>query len=385
MRICLLTGSFLPGIGGLEWFIHHLANSLSCMNNKVYVLAPHRDRRVTDLKNIEINYKLIHYPFFPKGGKYMHEPFILHLIIRRYQLKFDVLHAHFAYSAGYNAVRIKKYLRIPVVITAHAADVQKLPEMNYGCRLDSEIEQKVNFALKNTDAIISISRSVKEDVIDAGGEEEKIFDIPLGINIKQFNTKRPDLRKILGLSDRHRVILTVGRNHPKKCFSDLIRAVSLVKPKIPNLKCIIVGRDTETLMPLIRHLNVKDSIILTGEIRDQDLLPFYYQTSEIFVSSSLIEGLPLVMLEAVSAGLPIVATNVPGNKDIVQDNRNGFLIPPQNQNMLADRIITLLKDESLRKKMGSKSLEIAQNYDIRLVAKKHLQVYKKVIGNSIFT
>ena len=105
-----------------------------------------------------------------------------------------------------------------------------------------------------------------------------------------------------------------------------------------------------------------------------------YLTSDIFVSAALVEGLSLVSIEASASGLPLVMTDIPGNKDIVLDGTNGYLVPPKNTSALAEKIIALLKDDKLREKMGRSAREISKSYDWSIVAEQYINLYKKIIN-----
>ena len=168
----------------------------------------------------------------------------------------------------------------------------------------------------------------------------------------------------------------------------------LILAEEPRARLIIVGRNTDTLHPLIRKLDLDDKVKLTGPIsfpaivpeqrraqsasHKPDWLAAIYRSSEVYVSAGMnegAEGLSLAVLEAMAAELPIVATDISGNRDIIQDGQNGLLIPPANSAQLAEGVLRLLSNDELRMRMGAKAKGVAKQYEWREIARQYLAVY----------
>jgi len=390
MRICHLASSFLPAIGGMEIAVHNIATSLVNLGHEAWVLTSKSE----DNTRLDTNYNIKRYSI-PEGrikAKAYLLCSIFRLIEEKIKAKFDVLHAHCTYPPGYCGAVLKNIINIPLIITPQGKDIQRIPEINYGIRLNPKFDRRVRYALYKADAITSISSSIREDIIDAGGKENKIYNIPNGVNLERFAKPQSNIRELFNLPSDSKIILAVGRNHPKKGYQTLIEAMGLIQKKSPNAKCVIIGRDTDTLLPLIDSLNIRQHVVLAGQIPkrspdntkiDLSQLPHKdlvscYMTSDIFVSPSIIEGFSLVVVEAMAAGLPVVATDVPGNKDAIRDGVNGFLVPPRDPVALAERIKHLLDNESLRKKMSKKSFEFSMYHDWKIITKKYLEVYERI-------
>jgi len=391
MKICFFTHDFLPKLGGMELVVHYLAETLVQLGHTVEVVTPwHRNRTF----EAQVNYETYSY-IVPRGSGRLKlsSLFGIWALIRRNLARhFDVLHAHCTYPAGYWAAKCKDVLKIPLVITPHGEDIQKMPEIDYGVRLNPKIEVKVKYALQRADAITSISQSIRKDILESGGEKDRIYDVPNGVNISTFCNPRDNIRKIMNLPSDSRVVLAVGRNHIKKGYTDLIKAMELVSKKCSNTKCIIIGRDTGSLMPLIQKLKVQDTVMLADQIpKENDGKELYlskiphpnlvscYASSDVFVSSSLIEGFALVVVEAMAAGLPVVATDIAGNRDVVVDGINGFLVSPQKPDKLAEKILYLLKNNEKRVNMAKQSTELAKRYDWKVVVEEYIEVYKRIL------
>ncbi|MFX0137732.1 MAG: glycosyltransferase family 4 protein, partial [Candidatus Hodarchaeota archaeon] len=376
MKICILTSTFFPSTGGIEFYIHYLASFLTQRNQDIHVLAPKIYKG--EINKFNFGYQIHRYFLPPRATRYFLKLSMMSkLIILHKKFKFDIFHAQMAYPSGYYATELRTLLRVPVVITCHAGDVQVLPELNYGIRLNPKIDKKVYYTLGKADWIISVSESVKKYIFDCNKQIKNVDVISPGVDTKSFQTEVDLSKKIEFNPKNYYVILSVGRNHPKKAYSDLIRALYLVKKEVPNIKCILVGNFFESLIPLISELNLKNEVLIAGNIPEKSnrylKLPCkelisLYQISDVFVLPSLIEGFPQVLLEAMASGLPIVATDVPGNKDAIIDGKNGFLVPVKDIQKLAESIILLIKNRELYKTISNFSLEFSKRYDYSEIA-----------------
>ncbi len=200
--------------------------------------------------------------------------------------------------------------------------------------------------------IYSCSEAVTEFLVkDVGIKRETIVTIPNGIDLESLFVKvdrKKKLRK-LGLISGSKVFGTVGRLYePTKGISVLLEASKIVQSKV-DAELLIVGsgKDEDSLKKKALDLGVK--ALFLGERSDIiELL----QVMDVFVLPSLSEGFPVVILEAMAAGLPVVATNVGGNKEVVLDNKTGYIVKSGNPVKLAEKIKDLLENDQMRKKFG---------------------------------
>jgi glycosyltransferase involved in cell wall biosynthesis len=223
--------------------------------------------------------------------------------------------------------------------------------------------------------------------------------IPNGIDCERFQRPNlPDVHKWLGLPNDAAIILSVGNYHPRKGHEVMLRAMLAIIEKVPKAHLVIVGRETDQLMPLVGSLGIADHVRLTGGIpfplaslsheadgskQSDDRLAALYKNSEVYVSASIgegAEGLSLALLDAMAAGLPVVATHISGNKDIVKDKESGFLVLPSDSKSLAEAIISVLNDGRLKSSMQAESFRLVQSYHWSEIAKKYLETYKEAIA-----
>ncbi|MDZ7755200.1 glycosyltransferase [Rhodohalobacter sp.] len=174
------------------------------------------------------------------------------------------------------------------------------------------------------------------------------------------------------IRDREKIILSVGRLVDTKHFDLLIRIFERVQKQ--NWRLIIVGGDSQKqnemkrLRGLIKEKNLENSVELTGMVSNVDQ---YYRKSSIFAFTSSSEGFPNVVGEAMSAGLPIISFDcVAGPSDLIEDGKNGYLIPLFEENEYSKKLLTLMNDENLRKVMGEYSKQQIQDYSIPNIGDK---------------
>ncbi len=171
------------------------------------------------------------------------------------------------------------------------------------------------------------------------------------------------------------VYMNVGRQDANKNQALILRALPRVLEEVPGarLELLGAGPKQEQLKALARELGISQRVIFHGQVTGTEN---WLKNADIYISSSHSEGLPLSLLEAEAAFLPIIATRVGGVPDIVREN--GFLIEDDDADALAEKMITLGRDKALRETMGQASRAIAQEYDADKCAREYLEIYRKL-------
>lgn len=214
-------------------------------------------------------------------------------------------------------------------------------------------------------AIYSCSNAVTRFLTqDIGIKKERIVTIPNGIDVDSFSVKINRNRKLheLGLNSNLKIVGTVCRLHePKKGIKTLLEATKKLQREIDfQLLIIGTGKDESKLRQMAQAAEINVSFL--GERKDvKEIL----QVMDIFVLASLYEGFPVVVLEAMAVGLPIVASRVGGLKEAISDGKTGFLVEPGNSSILADRIRELLLKDATRKKFGEAAfIRVKENFPL---------------------
>jgi len=203
--------------------------------------------------------------------------------------------------------------------------------------------------------------------------------IPNGIDLELFS---PDVSPISEFRDGKLNILFVGRLEKQKGVSYLIKAYRRVKQEIPNSRLIIVGPGTRLRGKYEQEVlrsGLKDVIFVGG--KPQSELPQYYKTADVFCAPATgLESFGIVLLEAMAVGKPIVATNIDGYNSVLTHGVEGLLVPPKNEEMLAQALVSLLTNESLRQEMAARARLKAKEYGWEHIAQKILDYYTRILS-----
>ncbi len=229
--------------------------------------------------------------------------------------------------------------------------------------------------------IIAVSQIVKRRFVWL--KKDIVETIYNGIDIRKFSPgmAQGDLRKKFNIDSEDIVIGTIGRLSPEKGLEYLISAVRDVVNVYPQTKVLIVGDGDEnyrlSLQARANDLELSSHIILAGFYED---VPQILRCLDIFTLPSLFEGFNRSLLEAMACGLPVVVTAVGGNVEIVQDGKNGLLVPPSNPAALALAITELLKDKEKARKMGLEGkLLVEENFSIDINVRKIEKLYIQIL------
>jgi glycosyltransferase involved in cell wall biosynthesis len=218
-------------------------------------------------------------------------------------------------------------------------------------------------------------RTLKEN-----GLNTRAFVLSNGIELSKFNSNlnHEQFDRHFGLKDENKKILYVGRLMEEKGLDVLIKAYAIVNAKVPNTNLIIVGKGhmRTSLEALANRLGLKN-VVFTGFVSDS-MLRQAYASSDLFVLPSYAEIQPLVLLEALAMGLPAIGTNVGGIPEMIIEGQNGYILKPGDHEGLAERIITILNDDRLRKEFSRNSLQIARDNDIEKSADKLERLYHRL-------
>jgi glycosyltransferase involved in cell wall biosynthesis len=175
-------------------------------------------------------------------------------------------------------------------------------------------------------------------------------------------------------------ILCVTRITPRKGIRYLIEAFSRLSKKYPNLNLQIVGEGNEknNLEKLVRKLGIEKQINFIG-LLPHEKLPAYYQSACVYVLPSQNEGMSNSMLEALSSGLPLLATDTGGTQELIENGVNGFVLKMKSAQDIAEKLEILIKNEELRKSMGVASRIKAEGMSWEKIAEKYIDTIKKII------
>ncbi len=290
------------------------------------------------------------------------------------KIKPNIVHAHYATSYGSIGALLGFH---PFIITAWGSDIlltpQKFPPSKWAIR----------YNLKKADLITCDAEHMREAMVILGADSRKIKIINFGVDTQKFSPggKSEWLQKKLGIFNSP-TIISLRVLEPVYDVRTLIKAAPLIIKEISQVKFIIAGdgSEKEKLKNLAKSLEISESIRFVGWISSEEL-PLYLRAADVYVSTSLSDaGLSSSTAEAMARGLPVVITDFGDNKEWVKDKENGFLVPLKNPEILAEKIIYLLKNKEIGKKFGERNRKIIEerNNYYKEMAKME-EIYKKLM------
>ena len=358
--------------------VHNLATALSKNGHKVIVFVPYTKKRK---KNRFDNYKLVQFGFRGFGKlKLIFPSMLLMLIYIVWRYKIDVINVHGVFAAGtWGYVYSQLFRKTPIIGTPHGDDIQVFPKLNYGLRLDPKKDRIIQRNVKSFDYLTAISNSIRKNLEGILKDDKRIIDIPNGVwrkNLSEKN-KRFQIRKNLNIPIESTVLISIGRNHPKKGFGYGIEAFAKLFKKNKNLYYLIVGRDMDSIRKIADKYGVSERLLTPGELKVCEVVEVL-QASDIYISPSLIESFGITTIEAMAAGLPCVVTDIEGSRDIVNPEY-GIIIPPGNAEALSEAVQYLIDNKNVMKRMGERSFCQSLKYDWGIIAKEYEDVYQRAI------
>jgi len=284
----------------------------------------------------------------------------------------DVIHAHnLFFTSTLVAAFLRRLVKRPLVTTLHLGSLRQLG--GPARLLASTYERTLGRAVvRSSDRIIAVSDAVARHAVTLGARPETVRAIANGVDVHQF-------RPAAGRENGAARIACVGRLIFNKGPQYLVEAAPAVLRTRPDAEFVFVGDGPlrPDLEERARQLGLSHRVTFLGTRPDVAAI---LRTCDMLVRPSLLEGMPLTVLEAMACGLPVVATPVSGTAELVRDGENGLLVRPADPTSLARAILRLLDDEPLRKAQGVRARRLVERgYSWDAVAAQTLAVYRELL------
>ncbi|MFC1826882.1 glycosyltransferase [Thermodesulfobacteriota bacterium] len=320
------------------------------------------------LKKNSLFYLLI--PFFLLGE-------LRALIKLTRKIKPDVIHAHWILPQGFIAALAQKITGVPYIVTTHGGDIYGLQG-----RFATALKR---YALHNAAHVTVVSKDIQQTIEEKFGEDILTDVISMGVDSQLFH---PD-RKNSALREKYKIsgpfLLFVGRLTEKKGARYLIEAMPAVLKHFPKSKLLIIGtgEQDQELISLSESLGVKSRLFFAGAIPNNKL-PVYFATADIFIGPSVTaqdgdtEGFGLTFVEAAMSGCIVVASDVGGISDIIEDGETGYLVREKDPAAIADTLCIILKQiDALSDIRPATRQKMISQFDWQVIAEK----YRKVLSD----
>jgi len=243
----------------------------------------------------------------------------------RKHFRFNIIDSHFGYPDGYAAVKLARWLKVPVTITLRGTEVRH--------SRDEVLRHYLREALAGADRIFTVSDSLRRIALAQGVDPGKVVVVANGVDYEKFYpVDRKTVREKLGVTEDAKLMITVGGLVERKGFHRVIEVMPELRKQFPNLHYLIVGGPsaegdwTERLKQQVVDLQLQQCVHFLGTM-PPEILKEPLSAADLFVLSTRNEGWANVLLEAMACGLPVIATDVGGNSEVVPDERLGFIVP----------------------------------------------------------
>lgn len=410
MKILVLTTTF-P-----RWkddttpaFVYELSKRLQENGREIVVLAPHHE----GAKKFEImdGMKVYRFPYFwptkyqrlvYEGGilpnlkrsnltkvqipfLFLSELFYAIKIIRKE--KIDIIHSHWIIPSGLIGGICKKILGVKHLLTLHAAGFFALESLPAKKTI-------ATFNVKNCDGITVVSSYIYERLLKLvqskilNSLKNKMEIVPMGVDTSTFRTNadKNELKIKHDIKSRN-VLLFIGRLAEKKGLDYLIKAMPEIVSKNPNTSLMICGdgplrKESEEH---VKKMNLEKFVRFAGYVNSKEKMD-YLSLSDTLIVPSIVtqsgdtEGLPVVILEGLAAGKPVVASDVSGIKDAIKDGQNGFLVKQKNSDQIAEKVLELIDKQELATRFSNSAIKTAKEYDWKIVSRKFGRIIKSMGG-----
>lgn len=301
--------------------------------------------------------------------------FFARLVGLHHRQKIDILYS--VDSIGFiAAVAFGRFWRVPTVFNFQASIFSPGRELDYSVWEVALFKFTNRLAACAADRVICVSQEMVRCALYAGAREDKVTLISNLVDLEPFQS----IRRARGTVPDEPICLYVGALRPVKGLQFLIRALSAVLRWVPRTRLVLVGDgpDREKLVGLAQDLGVLHCLDFVGRLAWIDVLP-YYKQADIFVLPSLSDPKPLVVLEALAAGLPVVGSRVDGIPEMVKDGYNGLLVPTKNALALSEALVRLLNDRGLYERCSRNALQTVQKFSWEKNIRKFITLYEGLL------
>jgi len=396
MRLCLVATSYSRfDDDGNARFVRSIAEAQAVLGHEVHVLAPYSPQVKPYASPVQVHWFKYVWPSQRgvmghaaalendrrlRGAALWQAPLFAASLSLHFQrlfsrYKFDLVHAHWVVPNGVLAWPLARLNRLPFFISLHGSDVYLATRQKW-------FGKAAGGALYSARGVTACSQPLAEAAIELGAQRDRVHLLPWGADPDRFDPEadRVELRHRLNLKSDALIILAAGRLVGKKGFRQLVQAMPLVCERLPQIQLIILGEGPERgwLEGYIAEASLSDCVQLRGAVA-WSAMPDYLVSCDVFCMPSVrdvygnLDGLPTVILEAMAAGRPVIATRVAGVPLVVRDPETGVLVDNATPDELSAALVRVLGSPIEREAMGRAArrqvetelnwLEVARNFD----------------------
>lgn len=385
MRIAMLTNNYKPYIGGVPISIEHLADALRQLGHTIYIFAP-------SYPNQEEELFVVRYPSFPIKIAQAPIPNVMTSIFRKMiqTLEIDLIHVHHPALVGNVAYMLRRQFGIPVVFTYHTRYEEYLYYLKALKVLENStgmIDKYLRYFCNHCDMIFAPTPEIRDHLLYQKEITVPIKVLPTGLSYDHFDTHphaAASIRAQYG-SDVDYLFCTVARLAKEKNLDFILYALQRVKEHLTacnkTFRFLIIGDglERENLETQCQHLGLDKDVLFLGTIENRRIR-HYLGACDLFLFSSTSETQGIVVLEAMSAGIPVVAVEATGVRDLVWTGKNGILTQ-ENPAQFAQAITKVLCHPAEYQTLCEGATKTASDYSEEKIASLAEKYYMELLNS----
>lgn len=381
MHIANFTNTYLPVISGVVRSIRSFRDELTRQGHNVFIFAQEQ------IDYVDKDPFIFRYPSLslPTGvdipAAIPLSPFIDRVIPT---VKLDVIHTHHPFLLGQTAATKAQELNLPLIFTFHTQYREythyiPFPMETVQNFLKNAVDRWLQDYMRRCQHIIIPSESMRETLVNEYGLKNNFTVIPTGIDLEAYRTANGEKVRKKRRWEKDMVMISVGRLASEKNWPLLVQAAALVLKDFPRFRLVLIGdgQERKNLEDLALELGIQKRVTFTGSLSFSET-PSYMKAANLFGFASVTETQGLATLEAMAAGLPVVAVDASGTRDILKHGQQGYLVE-NTAEALAAGIKKLLSNPDRMQKFAEAAYKKAQSFNIEQLTGKLLGVYEQAI------
>jgi len=364
-----------PTYGGSGVVATELGIELSKRGHEIHFITYKQPVRL-ELLSHNVHFHEVTVPEYPL---FHYQPYELALSSKLVDMvklhKIELLHVHYAIPHAYAAYMAKKMLQeegifVPIVTTLHGTDITLVGSHPF-------YKPAVTFSINKSDAVTSVSESLKDDTLRLFDIHNEIKVVPNFIDLDKHDCHSNDCKRATLANDNERIVTHISNFRKVKQIPDVIKVFYGIQKGIPaKLMMIGEGPEKEPAEALCRELGIEDKVVFFGNSVELDKILCY---SDLFLLPSLTESFGLAALEAMASSTPVISSNTGGIPEVNINGITGYLSNVNDVEDMTKNAISILKEDAVLKKFKLQARESAKRFDIHNIVPKYEEIYEETL------
>lgn len=386
LRLVLVTRRFWPLLGGAERIMADLAGEFQSAGAKVTLLTAQWDPQwPREIVHRGVRVVRLPQPALRWWGTWQYMRALAGWL-RAERANYDLVLVSMLKHDAYAALEVGRALSAPVVLRAEGAGLTGDVHWQLANRFGWRIRRRAYGA----DGVVAPSLVIQRELVASGYQRTRVHYIPNGVRAARPRSPETRLAARGALAEAHPqltasgtapVAVYTGRLHEAKGIQYLIAAWTSVSERLPDARLWIVGDGPYrgALDQQIADLGLDGRVILCGAF---DSVDDFLAAADLYVLPSLEEGMSLALLEAMAAGVPVIATDIPANQPLVEHEQEGLLVPPRDDKSLAEAIVRLFGDHELAQRLTAAARSrVERQFSLTACAAAHLDLFAQLVAS----